>query len=51
MVQAELTSFLGAVGDRVEAGVGPVGSGVVLAKVMEAIYESARTAKRVTVDY
>lgn len=51
MVQAELTSFLGAVGDRVDAGVGPVGSGVVLAKVMEAIYESARTAKRVTVDY
>lgn len=42
MVRAELTAFLDAVGNRNRPQASVIESGVVLAKIMEAIYESAQ---------
>lgn len=49
MVARELTDFLNAVDTRVSSGPGAVDSGVNLAFLMEAIYESARSRTAVTV--
>ncbi len=49
MVARELEAFLGSVASRTPTAAGPVESGVHLAAIMEAIYESAKTGAPVKV--
>jgi len=51
MICAELRAFLECVASRGRPGSNVIGSGVVLAKVMEAIYESARQNRPITLQW
>ena len=51
MIQAELTDFLGCVETRRRPSADVVGSGIVLARIMEAIYESGRNNAPVSLEW